>query len=339
MAFSDFLHKQRSVLPCWLACMAAFLVLAGCAPPASPAPAPAQASTSHPTLTPHQTSTPGPVDAGPGDMAGLKRAIDKIISSKNAVFGIGIFDFEDQATLLINGDQPFVMLSVVKFPQALALLHQVDQGLLPVDAQIHFDENDLRPDTYSPLRDETSANQIDISLSAALGYTVSLSDNNVCDRLFEVLGGPKVAEEYLHHLGLTGITIGTNYADMAVNTIYANQSTPQDMLELLRMFYGNELLSASSTELLWSKLVATSTGPDRIKGLLPVGTVVGHKTGTSGTDGAGITAAFNDVGIVQLPDGGSFAIVVFIADSQEDDAANASLIAQIAKAAYDYLNQ
>jgi len=327
------------VYPRLITWLAAFVVLASCTPPALTTPIDAQTVTTHPTSTPISTSTPEPVDGVPEDMAGLKRAIDEIISSKKATFGIGIYDFENQAALLINGDQQFVMLSVVKFPQAIAILDQVDQGVLTVDTKIHFESSDLRPDTYSPLRDERTEADFDISLSEALSYTISRSDNNVCDKLFKVLGGPEAAEEYTHHLGLTSISVGTDYADMEVNTIYANQSSPKDMLELLRMFYEHELLSEGSSALLWGKMVATSTGPDRIKGLLPEGTVVGHKTGTSGTDEDGITAAYNDIGIVKLPDGGSFAIVVFISNSKEDNAANASIIAEISKAAYDYLTK
>ena len=331
--------------PRLIACLTAWVVLASCSPQAAATPiAPqVQATRPHPTSTPAPTDTSGPLDASPtepspGGMAGLQQEIDAITSTKEAVFGIGIYDFEDQATLFINRDKPFVMLSVVKFPQALAILDQVDQGILDYDTVVHFEKSDLQPNTYSPLRDETSADQVDISLTEALGYTISRSDNNVCDKLFKILGGTQAAEAYIHGLGLESITIATDYADMAENTIYANQSSPQAMLELLRMFYDGELLSPSSTELLWEKLVETSTGPDRIKGLLPEGTVVGHKTGTSGTDEAGVTAAFNDMGIVNLPDGGSFAIVIFIADSQEDSATNAATIAAIARAAYDYLN-
>ena len=309
----------------FMACLAALVVLASCAPQA--------------ITTPASTSTPEPMVVGPEGLDGLRPIIDEIISTKKATFGIGIYDFENQDTLFINADQQFVMLSVVKFPQAIAILNQVDEGILNYDTKIHFEKSDLRPDTYSPLRDERTEGNFDISLSEALSYTISKSDNNVCDKLFKVLGGTKVAEDYIHALGLTGISIGTDYANMEKNTIYANQSSPKDMLELLRSFYDNQLLSKESNALLWRKMVETSTGPDRIKGLLPQGTVVGHKTGTSGTDENGVTAAFNDIGIVKLSNGGSFAIVIFIANSKEDDDTNASIIAEISKATYDYLNQ
>lgn len=273
------------------------------------------------------------------NMDELKQNIDEIISTKNATFGIGIYDFQHQDTLFVNGDKQFVLMSVVKFPQAVAILKQVDEGKLDYDMKIYFENSDLRPDTYSPLRDKKAEGNFDISLSEALSYTIARSDNNVCDKMFKILGGTQVAENYMRDLGLKNISIGTDYANMQANTMYANQSTPRDMVELLRMFYNNELLSEKSTEILWDKMVETYTGPDRIKGLLPEGTIVGHKTGSSGADKNGISAATNDIGIVRLPNGGSFAIVVFVSNSQEDNATNTRTIAEISKAAYDFFNE
>jgi len=335
-----------------LACLTALVLLAGCRPQAisTPTSAPTtipeatQTSPPRPTITPTSTNTPeaahvGAIEISSEDLDGLRQSITEIISTKNATFGIGMYDFETQETLFMNKDEPFVLLSVVKFPQALAILDQVDQGNFDYEMKIRIEKSDLRPNTYSPLRDKRPDGNFDITLSEALSYTISQSDNNVCDKLFKLLGGTKAAEDYIHSLGLKDISIGTDYADMEKNTMYANQSSPKDMLELLRRFYERELLSTESSDLLWSKMVETSTGPDRIKGLLPEGTVVGHKTGTSGTDENGVTVAFNDIGIVNLPHGGSFAIVIFISNSKEDDEINASSIAEISKAAYDFFNQ
>lgn len=80
---------------------------------------------------------------------------------------------------------------------------------------------------------------------------------------------------------------------------------------------------------------ASSTGPNQIKGLLPAGTIVAHKTGRSGNNN-GITAATNDAGIITLPNGKHLAIAVFITNSSVDLPARESVIARIAKAAYDY---
>jgi beta-lactamase class A len=71
-----------------------------------------------------------------------------------------------------------------------------------------------------------------------------------------------------------------------------------------------------------------------LKGLLPPGTVVAHKTGTDGTFG-GLTRATNDIGIITLPDGRHLAIAVFVRDSTADEATRERTIAAAARAAYD----
>ena len=264
----------------------------------------------------------------------LNTKIHEIIDSKEATFGIGIHDFQTNESLFINGDQQFVMMSVVKLPQAIALLHQVDEGKYSINEKIIFEESDMRP-TYSPILEEKRDTPFELALDNALSYTVSKSDNNVCDRIFKLLEGPKSVERSIRNFEIKSITVGTNYANMQKNSRYANQITPRDMTELFRKFYEGEILSESSTKLLWQKLVETSTGPDRLKGLLPQGTIIGHKTGTSDTSEDGVTYAFNDSGIMKLPNGKSIAIIVFIKDSKMNWESNSRTIAEIAKACYD----
>jgi beta-lactamase class A len=75
-------------------------------------------------------------------------------------------------------------------------------------------------------------------------------------------------------------------------------------------------------------------GAKRLKGELPAGTVVAHKTGTGGTRN-GITSATNDIGITTLPNGAHLAVAVFVSDSLADETTRESVIARIAKAAWD----
>jgi len=83
------------------------------------------------------------------------------------------------------------------------------------------------------------------------------------------------------------------------------------------------------------KFMADSNpGAMRLKRLLPKGTVVAHKTGTSGTQN-NITAATNDIGIITLPNGEHLAIAVFVSDSPADENIREAVIAKIAKAAFD----
>ncbi len=83
-------------------------------------------------------------------------------------------------------------------------------------------------------------------------------------------------------------------------------------------------------------MTEASTGAHRLKGLLPPGTTVAHKTGTGGTSDEGITSAINDAGIIVLPDGSHLAIAVFVSNTKEALETGEEVIARIARAAYTY---
>ena len=76
------------------------------------------------------------------------------------------------------------------------------------------------------------------------------------------------------------------------------------------------------------------SAPHRIKGLLPAGTVVTHKTGTSGLD-HGFYPATNDVGLITLPNGQRLALAIFVTNAHADDTTDEAVIARIAKVIYD----
>ena len=49
-------------------------------------------------------------------------------------------------------------------------------------------------------------------------------------------------------------------------------------------------------------MIDTETGANKLKGMLPAKTVVGHKTGSSDRNADGMKTADNDAGLVILPD-------------------------------------
>ena len=107
------------------------------------------------------------------------------------------------------------------------------------------------------------------------------------------------------------------------------------MVALLSALHQSRGLIPASRAFLLKIMTETTTGPNRLKGLLPPGTEVAHKTGTSGTE-KGLTAATNDVGLITLPNGHHVAIAVFLADSKADTATREAVIAQTAKAVWEH---
>lgn len=270
----------------------------------------------------------------------LLNKIQAIAQSVKADVGVAVVALEDRDSVSFNGKRHYPMQSVYKFHVAMTVMHQVDQKKLSLGQNIHVTKNDLLPNTHSPLRDKYPNGAI-IPLSEVLAYTVSQSDNNGCDILFRLLGGPAVVNDYIHSLGVTDVSIQTTEDEMHHdwNVQFKNWSTPIGAVQLLEILYQKKDLSKASTEFLMKILVETTTGPNKIKGLLPSGTIVAHKTGYSGANEAGVVAATNDVGIVTLPNGKHFAIAVFVSNSSEPVENLDEIIAQISGVAWDYFSK
>ena len=267
----------------------------------------------------------------------LVDAFLNIISKYKANVGISVISIEDGSTTSIGNNRHYPMQSVYKLPLAMAVLKKVDEGKLKLDQMVFVKKSELH-NTWSPLKDKYPEGNVNISIAELLSYTISRSDNNTCDILFKLVGGPKAVNDYIHSIGIKHIAItATEYQMSKKWTIqYQNNTTPYAMAELLAGWYQNKFLSDSSTQFLNRIMVENFTSAKRLKGLLPDSIVVAHKTGTSGTNDKGISAGTNDVGIISLPNGKHLAIAVFVSDSTENHDTNESIIAQIALAAYRF---
>jgi beta-lactamase class A/beta-lactamase class A VEB len=157
------------------------------------------------------------------------------------------------------------------------------------------------------------------------------------------LGGPQIVEAYFtrHHFKDISIKINEEVQQDNWDLQFQNWTTPNAANEVLEAYYLNKqnLLSKKSYDFIWKIMRETGTGAHRIKGELPANTIVAHKTGSSGSNKEGITAAVNDIGIVFLPNGKHFYISVFVTGSKENAATNEKLIADISKAAWDYFSK
>ena len=271
----------------------------------------------------------------------LRQKLQQIVSTKNAVVGVSIIGNNGKDTLSLNGARHFPLQSVFKFHIALAVLSQIDKGKFSLNQKIKIEKKDLLPDLYSPIR-EKYPNGASLTIAEILENTVSSSDNVGCEVLLRLLGGPQVVEEYFTKNKFKDVSIKINEEVQQANwdLQFQNWTTPKAANEVLAAFYYNKkkLLSQKSYDFIWKTMRDTETGKARIKGQLPKGTIVAHKTGSSGANKEGLTAAVNDIGIVFLPNGRHFFISVFVTNSKENADTNEKIIADIAKATWDYFN-
>ncbi|MBP7982493.1 MAG: class A beta-lactamase, subclass A2 [Kaistella sp.] len=271
----------------------------------------------------------------------LKKEILQITKGKNATVSVSVLDFENNKSVHIKGNKKLPMLSVFKFHIGLAVLNEVDQGKLNLDQKILIKKSDLLENTWSPIRERFPEGDIEMPLGLLIKYTVAESDNNGCDILLRLIGGTETVQKFINSKGVRNFTIKVNEEQMhqGFEFMYLNTTTANSANQLLKDFRDKKIVSKTSTDFLMTTMLETSTGKNKIVAQLPESVPVAHKTGSSGKNEKGLTIAENDIGIVTLPGGKSYALSIFVSDSMESAETNTKMIADISKIVFDYFSK
>lgn len=294
--------------------------------------------------------------AANGDAAKVAKRIELITDGLVGEVGFAATISGSDAVISLNGDDPFPMASTFKVAIAVAVLTRVDEGELRLDHLV-----DVTPDMYVGEGKVLARNFIHTGLKVSVANLIELmiteSDNTAADILMDLAGGPAAVTKNLVDMGIKGQRIdrntaailrdfdepsgpaaveagagfesGMDYKNRAFENDPRDQSTPVAMLELLSAIDNGTALSAKSRDFLMGSMSRTRTGRDRLKGMLPEGTLVAHKTGT-------VDGTANDVGYVTLPDGRRMIIAVFTKSSTTPPADQDRAIAETARTLYDY---
>lgn len=266
----------------------------------------------------------------------LELALDKALEGHAAKVGIALRTPEGE--LILRNDTLLPMMSVFKFPTALAALDRAERDRTPLATKVRVGSEWLDAGTYSPLRDSLPAEGGEVTLVDLLRYSLSLSDNIACDILLDYAGGPAAVDEYVRGLGIEDMHIEASERTMhrALENQRLNAARPAAVCELFARLLQGGLLDPGHEALLRRLLENAATGTDKLRAGLPSNVRLGHKTGTSDRTPDGVWIADNDAGYVVLPDGSTYCIAVFVAESPEERAENAAIIAEVSRTAYHY---
>lgn len=271
----------------------------------------------------------------------LRDRISEYASTLDAEIGIAVI-FNGSDTLTYGNEICYPMMSVYKFPQALAVADYLHKKRIPMSTTITVDSTMLRPDTYSPMAMKYGSKTQDIGIDTLLYYSLVLSDNNACDILFNLIGGTKSVSAYLNSINANGISVTNTESEMhADNSLcYANSATPMAMARLFEKFHTQ--LSSSTPEM---QAVATTmkqcrTGLDRLPAPLGgTGAEISHKTGTGFVNADNRLSGFNDAGTITLPNGKHYSMAVFIKDGIYSPENASRIIADISRIILDHAQQ
>ena len=315
---------------------------------------------------------------GAGICSAAERTLEekwrRIAEDTDGIVGAAALHLTSGRLVSLNGDERCPLASVCKLPIAMNMLALVDEGKLTLDQKIEVLARDV-VSGVSSIAPRWKA-QRRFPLHELIELMVAESDNTAVETLFRIGGeGPAMAARFrewkvdgvrvdrserqcnLDRNGVENYPPPGEWTDEKVNALIdrtpvevryratrrfledpRDTGTPNGTVHLLARAFRGEVLSKASTARLIEDLKATTTFPTRIKGLLPAGTVVAHKTGSSGTV-KGLTAATNDSGVIFLPDGGRLAVSVYVKGSTREDTVRDRVIARIARAAFDWASQ
>lgn len=321
------------------------------------------------TVEAQSQSRPAGQTAARDPMLGrLEAEITRLAAIAGGKVGVAAVHLETGREVVLNRGEPFPMASVYKVPIAVQLLTRVDSGTLRLDSMITLRPSDLHPGsgTLTQLFDDPG---VSLSVRNLLELMLLISDNSATDIMLRTAGGGAAVNARMRALNVSGISVDRPTLNLIADAIgvknlppedqvtpesfralargvsddaekaaaaafYRDRrdtSTPEGMARLLETIWRGRALSKANTDLLLDIMRRCETGENRIKGFLPPDVIVRHKTGTLGLGVA------NDVGIVELPNGGGhLALAIFVKESTRSTEMQERAIAQIARAAYDY---
>ncbi len=305
------------------------------------------------------------VPAAAAPAAAIQTEIAHVAQGIDGVVGVAAWRLDGRGPrVLVNADQPFPMASTYKVPIAGTALSQIDKGrlrldqLVPVDPNMMVESEGLAETFHHP--------GVSVSVENLLELMLTVSDNTATDTLVKLVGGPAVDPQWVRDQGVPGLRVDRDTAGLIrdfyglppgpsfpasleaglkanpnledkgdkPDPIFDNDprdtATPTAMAQLLERIYAGQALSPTSTNLLREIQERNTTGKARIRARLPAGTVVAEKTGTIG-------GSVNNVGVITLPDNaGKLIVVIFIKKSRKPVEDRERVIADIARALYDY---
>jgi len=250
--------------------------------------------------------------------------ITGLVSEFNGRPSILIKDLKRSWSITVNPKIRIPSASIVKIPIMAVCFYGAKEGKIGLDDKIILKQ-----------RDKTGGSGILKKKPAGTTFTIeqlielmiTISDNTATNILIKLLGFDYLNSCFrdfgLFNTNLSRLVMDMRSRDKGVE----NYTTVKDMGLLLEKIYKGRLIDKNvSLECL--KILKMQRSKSRIPAGLPKGVVVAHKTGLE-------RGVCHDVGIVFTANG-DFIICVLIKHRHKDSGLSKKLIANIARAGYNY---
>lgn len=266
----------------------------------------------------------------------LKQSIDAELSRQSGVFAVAFKDLTTGKELLIREREEFHAASTMKTPVMIEVYKQAAQHTLSLTDSILIKTGFRSIVDGSPYQlrvtedsDTTIYKQVGTKrmLSSLVYDMIIWSSNLATNLIIERIGAPNVTQT-MRDLGAKDIQVRRGVEDSkAFAKGLNNTTTAYDLMVIFDRMATNKLVSAEASQAMINILLDQKFN-NAIPAKLPKSVKVAHKTGS-------IAGVRHDCGIVFLPDGRRYVLVLLSKDIK-DDATTAATMATVSEWIYQY---
>ncbi|MEG3978348.1 serine hydrolase [Microcoleus sp. herbarium8] len=258
------------------------------------------------------------------ELGALKTQV-QVMATENPTLNAGIFlvDLDTGSYLNFNGDVPFSSASTIKLPILAAFFQAVDEGKVRLDQVLT-----LKPEHIvggsGQMQDDPAGTKY--SALEVVTKMIVISDNTATNMMIELLGGAEVLNQHFAAWGLRATVLRNKLPDLEGT----NTTSPKDLINVMAQIDRGNLVSVKSRDRILQIMRQTKNDSLLPRGL-GEGSVIAHKTGN-------INTMLADAGMVDLPNGKRYLVAVMVKHPSESEKPAQSLIRDISKMSYRYLN-
>jgi beta-lactamase class A len=274
--------------------------------------------------------------SGPKDPEELKNQINEELAKNKGVFALAYRNLASGEEILINEKINFHAASTMKTPVLIEAYKQANEGKFSInDSLVVKNEFKSIVDGSNYSLDPKDDSETELYSKAGkklkiyeLLYLMIIQSSNLATNIIIDLVGADNANKTMREMGAHDIQVLRGVEDTKAYRAGLNNTTTayDQMLIFSKMAEGLTVDKQSSDAMI--NILLDQKFNDKIPAKLPNKVKVAHKTGW-------ITGVNHDAGIVILPDGQKY-VLVLLSKELDDDKAAVKSMAKVSRMIYDY---
>jgi beta-lactamase class A len=276
--------------------------------------------------------------AMPQSIEQLKKSILNRIEPVDGNFGIAFKDLVSGETLFINEKENFHAASTMKTPVMIEVYKQAEQGKFSLQDSIVV-KNEFKSIVdgsvfYMDISDDSGEKLYNfigkkVTIYQLIYDMITVSSNLATNILIDIVDAKNVMKT-MAEIGAEDIQVLRGVEDLkAFDKGFNNTTTAFDLMLILESIAEGKIVSEGAcNEMI--EILSDQKFRSKIPALLPPEVKVANKSGN-------ITGVEHDSGIVYLPDGKKY-ILILLAKNLADDSEGIKAEAEISKLVYDFVN-